>query len=69
MFKEKANDKGLLYAAVGSAKISEALKKMGYEVDKDRINIPKPIKEAGEYEVAVRLQHGLEVKLSVTVSA
>jgi len=68
MFTEKASESGQLYAAVSAAKISEALKKMGYEVDKDLILINKPIKEAGEFEVAVKLRHGLEAKLAIIVS-
>jgi len=68
MFTEKASESGQLYAAVSAAKISEALKKMGYEVDKDLILINKPIKEAGEFEVAVKLRHGLEAKLDIIVS-
>ena len=65
---EKASDSGQLYAAVSAAKIRDALKKMGYEVDKGHINIAAPIKEAGEYEVAVKLSHGLEAKLTVIVA-
>jgi len=68
-FKEKVSEKGLLYAAINNVKISEALKKMGYQVDKDQIILTKPIKELGEYTVVAKLRHGLESKITITVSA
>lgn len=69
VFKEKASESGQLYAAVGAAKICEALQKLGHEVDKDQIIIDKPIKEAGEYQAKVKLRHGLEATLNLIVNA
>ncbi|MFA5127948.1 MAG: 50S ribosomal protein L9 [Patescibacteria group bacterium] len=63
---EKTNEAGFLYAAVTAQKISDALKKMGFDVAKNNITI-KPIKEPGEYEARVKLRHGLEAKLSLVV--
>jgi len=64
--KEKANESGLLYAAVGPQKISEALHKAGFNVDKNQITV-KPIKEAGEYKAKIKFRHGLEAEITVTV--
>lgn len=66
--KEKINEKGLLYAAVGAQRIADELKKRGFEISKAQINV-KPIKEAGEFKVTVRLRHGLEARFSIIVSA
>jgi large subunit ribosomal protein L9 len=65
--KQKVNDQGLLYAAVGSQKVAEVLKQMGYEVDKQYIETPS-IKELGEFKVRVHLRHGLEAELLVHVN-
>ena len=65
--KEKASAAGILYAAVGPKQICDALAKLGHEVDKAQI-IMAPIKSAGDYEATVKLRHGLEAKVSISVS-
>jgi len=65
--KEKAGTGGTLYSAVGAQKIAQALSKLGFEIGKKQI-ITKPIKEAGEYEVNIKLHHGLEAAVTVIVS-
>ena len=65
---EKTNEAGFLYAAVTAQKISDALKKMGFDVSKNDITV-KSIKEPGEYGARVKLRHGLEAKLSLVVTA
>lgn len=67
-FKEKANEKGLLYSAVTAQKVSEALQKMGHSVDKKQIILPQ-IKAVGEYKGKIKFRHGLEVEISLTVYA
>lgn len=66
-FIEKANEKGLLYSAVGGQKISEALAKIGYAVDKKQIEVPV-IKSVGEYAGKIKFRHGLEAGIGITVS-
>ncbi len=66
--KEKANENGLLYAAVGQQKVAEALAALGVKVDKKQI-IMNPIKEAGDYTIRVKFSHGLEAQLRIVVSA
>lgn len=66
-FTEKINEAGLLYAAVGPQKIADALNGMGFTVTKNQI-LAKPFKEPGEYEVVVKLKHGLEAKINLTIS-
>lgn len=60
--KEKTNEAGLFYASIGPQKIFDALKKLELEVEKNNI-IAKAIKEVGEYDVLVKLRHGLEAKI------
>lgn len=66
--KEKASDKGLLYAAVGPQRLLDELKKRGVVILKTQI-VMKPIKEAGEFQATVRLRHGLEANVNIIVSA
>jgi large subunit ribosomal protein L9 len=66
--KEKASDKGLLYAAIGPQRLVEELKKRGFVVVKSQVTM-KPIKEAGEFQAIVRLRHGLEADVGIIVSA
>lgn len=68
VIREKANEEGSLYAAIGPQKISDELAKLGFQIAKDKIIIKQPIKEAGEYEVLVKLRHRLEAKVSVVVN-
>lgn len=64
----KANDEGVLYAAVTPAKITAKLKEMGLSVKKERIVLPEHIKITGEHSVKVNLDHGLEAEIAVLVS-
>jgi len=65
----KADESGKLYAAVKAEEISKSLAEKGFNVDKNKIIIKEPIKELGEYEVIVALEHGLEARLNLTVEA
>jgi large subunit ribosomal protein L9 len=67
--KAKADASKKLYAAVKAEEIAEALKAKGFEVDKDNIAINEPIKEVGEFEVTLDLEHGLLARIGVTVEA
>ena len=66
-FKEKANDKGLLYSAVTAQKVAEALVKLGNKVDKKQISVPQ-IKKVGDYKAKIKFRHGLEADISLVVS-
>jgi large subunit ribosomal protein L9 len=65
---EKANEKGLLYAAVTPVKISKDLAGRGFTIAAEQI-IMKPIKFTGSFEATIKLRHGLEATVTVAVSA
>jgi len=65
----KADKAGKLYAAVKPEEIVLALKEKGFEVDSSKIVIAEPIKEIGEKEFVIDLDHGLEVRAVVIVEA
>ncbi|NBS41532.1 50S ribosomal protein L9 [bacterium] len=68
LLKEKVSDGGVLYAAVTPKIVASALKKAGYAVGEDAVEMP-PIKEPGEREIVVNLPHGFEASVKVIVEA
>jgi large subunit ribosomal protein L9 len=65
---EKANENGVLYAAVTPQKICKTLEKMGFKIDPTQVNA-KPIKEVGTYPVIIKFGHGLEAEITVVVQS
>lgn len=65
--KAKASDEGTLYATLSLAKIAAALKEKGFDVSKNQIAADH-IKEAGEHEVVINLDHGLEARITLIVT-
>ncbi len=61
----KVNEEGRFYAAITPAAIIKKLKDKGFEIKKEQIVLPEPIKEAGEYQVLIHLSHGLEANLAI----
>ena len=66
--KEKANEKGLLYAAVNEVTVAKVLQDKGFAVLKSNV-IMKPIKALGPFPVKLKFPHGLESIITVVVSA
>lgn len=66
VLKERVGPSGSLYAAVSQQKISDALAKDGFKINKDQILL-KPIKETGQFSVKIKFQHGLEAKIAVVI--
>jgi large subunit ribosomal protein L9 len=67
-FERKVGEHGLLYGSVTSMHVADALKEKGYEIDRRRVHLPEPIKETGEYTVAVRLHRDVTVDIPVIVT-
>ena len=64
----KVNEEGKIYGSVTAAQIAEALAAAGYEVEKKNITVPE-IKEAGEYEAAVKCYKAVSATVKLTVKA
>lgn len=67
-FERKVGEHGILYGSVTTMDIAEALRGRGFEVDRRRISLRDPIKEAGEFSVSVRLHRDVTVEVPVTVT-
>ncbi len=67
--KEKANEKGHLYAAVSTMEVIEAIeKKAKVTLDKEFLQMDH-IKEVGSYPVKVKIGEGKEAEITVVVKA
>lgn len=65
----KVGEEGQLFESINNQKISEKLKEMRFEVKKSQIVLENPIKELGEFQVGVNLEHNLEAEIKVIVTA
>lgn len=65
--KERTNDAGGLYAAVTPAKIAAGLKKAGFQVATEMVDLSEPIKEVGKRKVPLNLPHDFKAKITVEV--
>lgn len=63
----KTGKEGQVYESVTKQKIADALKEQGFEVTKNQIELECPIKELGEFEVNVVLDHNLEAEIKVII--
>ena len=64
----KLKENGEIYGSVTPYKISQALKKKGFDVKKIQISLKEPIKKLGEYPATVNFDHGLEAEVKVIVA-
>ena len=60
---------GRAFGSISSKEISDGLDKLGYNIDKKKIELDSPIKSEGDYVVPIRLYKGVMGKIKVTVSA
>jgi len=63
----KAGVDGKLFGSVTNIHIEKALRQMGFQVERRKIDLPQPIKATGDYEVPVRLASGVVGNVKVSV--
>ena len=67
--KEKANDKGHLFAGVTKEMLAEEILKVArLNIPPESIQLPKPLKEIGEYKIAVEAL-GKKAEFNVVVES
>jgi large subunit ribosomal protein L9 len=64
----KIGEEEQLFESIASQKISEKLKELGFEIKKNQIVLPEPIKELGEFPVKIKFEHNLEAEIRVIVT-
>lgn len=63
----KVGSEGQLFQAISKQKISERLKEMGFNVNKDDVVLETPIKEIGEFPVKLKFAHNLEAEIRIII--
>jgi large subunit ribosomal protein L9 len=66
-FQRKAGEKDHLFGSVTSSDIAEGLAQKGFSIDRRKIQLNEPLKNIGEFEVAIRLHRDVTSKVKVTV--
>ena len=69
LIKANAGEEGKLFGSVTNIDIERSLREKGVEVDRRRINLHEPIKQIGEYTVAIKLEAEVEASLKLQVAA
>jgi large subunit ribosomal protein L9 len=68
--KARVGEQGRLYGSITAADIAEEISKLiGEEFDRRKIELAEPIREIGEYQVAVRMTRNVHGSLDVAVVA
>lgn len=60
---------GKIYGAVTHQDVADSLDKLGFDVDKRRIEMPKTVKEIGEYDIVYRAHPEVSIPMKLVVSA
>ncbi len=65
----KAGETGKIFGAVNTIQVSDALKKLGFEVDRRRITFDSDVKVVGEYVANLNLHKEVKVQVPFEVVA
>lgn len=60
---------GKIYGAVTHADVAGALDKLGFDVDRRKIEMPKTVKEIGEYDIVYRAHPEVSIPMKLVVHA
>ena len=65
----KAGESGKIFGAVNTIQVADALKKLGFEVDRRRITFDSDVKFIGEYKANLNLHKEVKVQVPFDVIA
>lgn len=65
--KRKVSEEDKLYGSVSAGDILTALENQGFDLPRRSVQMEQPIKQLGEYTVAVRIDAQIAAQVSVTV--
>ncbi len=69
VFERKVGENDHLFGSVTSGDIAHQLEQQGYSVDKRKIALEEPLKELGEFHVAVKLHREVTAHVKVTIKS
>ncbi len=64
----KVGEQGQLFESITDQRISTELKKLGFEIKKEQIELKEPLKELGEFMVKINFTHALEAEIRIIIS-
>jgi large subunit ribosomal protein L9 len=64
---QKAGENDQLFGSVTAQDIATGLEKLGYTIDRKKINLEEPLKTLGDFKVTVRLHRDVSVDIPVHV--
>ncbi len=67
VIKAQVGEEGKLFGSVTNIDIARGLLELGHDIDRRKIHLDTPIKQEGEYEIAVKLDDGITAKIKLTV--
>jgi large subunit ribosomal protein L9 len=65
--RRKVSEENKLYGSVSVADIAKALEEKGFETARKDIVLEQPIRQLGEYKVAVRVGHQINATVQVVI--
>ena len=60
---------GKIYGAVTHQDVADSLDKLGFDVDRRKIDMPRTVKEVGEYDIAYRAHPEVVIPMKLVVHA
>lgn len=63
----KIGEEGQLFEKITSQKILEKIKELGFEINKNQIELSQPFGELGEFPVKIKFEHNLEAEIKVII--
>lgn len=60
---------GKIYGAVTHQDVANSLDQLGFDIDKRRIEMPKIVKEIGEYDIVYRAHPEVSIPMKLVVTA
>ncbi len=60
---------GKIYGAVTHADVAGALDKLGFDIDRRKLDMPKTVKEIGEYDINYRAHPEVNIPMKLVVHA
>jgi large subunit ribosomal protein L9 len=67
-FHMKLGKEGQLFESITAQKIAEKLKELGFNINKNQVDLAEPIKSLGEFPVKVKFEHNLEALITVAIT-
>ena len=65
----KCGENGKTFGSITSKEISDGLAKLGYEIDKRKIELKEPLKTIGNYQISIKLHPEVSTKINLEIVA